>query len=376
MAGKKKLCFLSTVEFAVDVFLFNHLKELSKFYKITVITNRKNKSSSTKISKDINVINVNFSRKINLLNDLICLFQLIGIFLKTRFDVVTTITPKAGLLGMLASFLTFIPMRVHCFTGQVWAVKKGLKRIFFKFFDKLINYFSTHNIVDSKSQFSFLLNEKVISKKNSFVFGKGSICGVDLLNFRPNKKARSAVRKKFKIPDSAFIFLFVGRLNKDKGIYDLIDAFKKAKLESAFLMLVGPDEENISIKFQHCKNIFMHDFSASPQNFMASCDLLCLPSYREGFGNVVIEAAAVGVPAMISDIYGLCDAVVPNKTGIVHNVGDINHMVEMLKLMCEDKLLLKNLGNAARIRAKNEFDANLITKHWQSFYKTEISKFN
>ena len=372
--NKKSLCFVATVEYALDAFLYDHIINLSKFYKITVITNCKTKNFLTGKLNGISVININFSRKISVLNDLVCLFRLIIIFSNKKFDVVTSITPKAGLLAIFAAFFNSVPIRVHCFTGQIWSNKLGLKRWFFKQIDKFINITATHNIIDGKAQYNFLLNENVISKNNSFVFGNGSICGVNLEKFRPNKKARSILRKKFNIPNSAFIFLFVGRLNSEKGIYDLLSAFKKANLESSFLFLVGPDEENIGLKLQQNKNIIIHDFTPSPEDFMASCDLLCLPSYREGFGNVVIEAAASGIPSIVSDTYGLSDFVISKKTGFVHKVGDIDEIVKLFKMLYKDKLLVKNIGDKARASVRKDFDLNSISNHWLVFYKNIISK--
>jgi glycosyltransferase involved in cell wall biosynthesis len=372
--NKKSLCFVASVEYSLDAFLYDHIIKLSKFYKITVITNCKTKNFLTGKLNGISVINVNFSRKISVLNDLVCLFRLIIIFSNKKFDVVTSITPKAGLLAIFAAFFNSVPIRVHCFTGQIWSNKLGLKRWFFKQIDKFINTTTTHNIIDGKAQYNFLLNEKVISKNKSFVFGNGSICGVNLEKFRPNKKARSILRKKFNIPNSAFIFLFVGRLNSEKGIYDLLSAFKKANLKSTFLFLIGPDEENIGLKLQQSRNIIIHDYTATPEDFMASCDLLCLPSYREGFGNVVIEAAASGLPSIVSDTYGLSDFVISKKTGFVHKVGDIDEMVRLFKMLYKDKLLVKNIGEKARASVIKDFDLNSISNYWLVFYKNRISK--
>ena len=372
MENKKSICFVATVEFAVNSFLFYHLIELSKFYNITVITSHKNKNFLSSYKKNIKVINVNFVRRINIFYDPICFLQLVMIFWKNRFDAVSTITPKAGLLGMLASYITFIPMRVHCYTGQIWVTELGIRRILFRSVDKFINILSTHNIVDSKSQYNFLVDEFIIREDKSFVLGAGSICGVNVTKFKPSVKIRLSLRKKLKIPKSAFIFLFLGRLNKDKGVYDLIKAFKQANLDSCFLLFVGPDEEGIPSKFQHCNNIIFQGFSSSPQDFLASADILCLPSYREGFGNVVIEAAAAGIPSMVSNICGLSDTVVKNKTGLLHNVRDIDEISKLLKLTSKNKKLVKELGRAAMIRAVEEFNSDLMVNHWVKFYENVL----
>ena len=220
---------------------------------------------------------------------------------------------------MTASFLTFIPIRVHCFTGQVWATKSGLSRLLLKLIDKVVGILSTQNIVDSKSQYKFLVKENVLKKDKSLVFGSGSVSGIDLLKFKPNKKVKVKLRNKLKIPPASFVFIFLGRLNSDKGIYDLIHSFKSADLKSAYLLLIGPDEENIATKFKsNHSNIIFSGATSSPQDYLAASDILCLPSYREGFGNVVIEAAASGLPSIVSNIYGLSDAIIQNNTGLAH----------------------------------------------------------
>ena len=373
MKNKKSLCFISTVEFTVNAFLVSHLKNLSKNYNITVVTKLQNKNFFDDKKLNISTKNINFSRKINLCNDLICLVRMIYFFRKEKFDAVCSITPKAGLLGMLASYFCFVPMRVHCFTGQIWITKVGIKRYFFKFIDQLINILSTHNIVDSKSQFDFLLIESVINKK-SFVFGSGSINGVDLDKFKPNLRERYNLRKKLNISKSTFVILFLGRLNKDKGVYDLIKAFNRVNIDSACLLFVGPDEEKVNENFKNMKNILFYGPTSFPQKFLMSSDVLCLPSYREGFGNVIIEAAATGIPSIASNIYGLTDAIVPNETGLLHKVGDIDGIAGLIKLIFTNKKLSKELGKKAKKRAEIEFDTKILVRHWEAFFKKELSR--
>lgn len=374
MANRKSICFVATVEFAVSAFLLSHLKELSKYYDLTVIVNLKNPNFLIDKKLDIKLVNINFSRKINIISDLLSLVQLAYLFLIKKYDAVHSITPKAGLLAMIASFLTFTPVRVHCFTGQVWSTKSGLSRLFLKLIDKIIGNLSTQNIVDSKSQYDFLVKENVLNKDKALVFGSGSVSGVDLLKFKPNTKVKSSLRKKLKISPSSFVFVFLGRLNSDKGIYDLINAFILTDLKSAYLLLVGPDEENISSKFKgNQSNIIFSGLISSPQDFLAVSDVLCLPSYREGFGNVVIEAAATGVPSIVSNIYGLSDAIVLNKTGLAHEPHDVQEITKLMKSLFNNRKLVMDLGKAAKKRAISEFDSKILVKHWKIFYNHNLT---
>ncbi len=374
MANRKSICFVATVEFAVSAFLLSHLKELSKYYDLTVIVNLKNPNFLIDKKLDIKLVNINFSRKINIISDLLSLVQLAYLFLIKKYDAVHSITPKAGLLAMIASFLTFTPVRVHCFTGQVWSTKSGLSRLFLKLIDKIIGNLSTQNIVDSKSQYDFLVKENVLNKDKALVFGSGSVSGVDLLKFKPNTKVKSSLRKKLKISPSSFVFVFLGRLNSDKGIHDLINAFILTDLKSAYLLLVGPDEENISSKFKgNQSNIIFSGLISSPQDFLAVSDVLCLPSYREGFGNVVIEAAATGVPSIVSNIYGLSDAIVLNKTGLAHKPHDVQEITKLMKSLFNNRKLVMDLGEAAKKRAISEFDSKILVKHWKIFYNHNLT---
>jgi len=374
MINRKSICFVATVEFAVSAFLLSHLKELSKHYDLTVIVNLKNPNFLIDKKLDIKLVNINFSREINIISDLLSLVQLAYLFLIKKYDAVHSITPKAGLLAMIASFLTFTSVRVHCFTGQVWSTKSGLSRLFLKLIDKIIGNLSTQNIVDSKSQYDFLVKENVLNKDKALVLGSGSVSGVDLLKFKPNTKVKSSLRKKLKISPSSFVFVFLGRLNSDKGIHDLINAFILTDLKSAYLLLVGPDEENISSKFKgNQSNIIFSGATSSPQDFLAASDVLCLPSYREGFGNVVIEAAATGVPSIVSNIYGLSDAIVLNKTGLAHEPHDVQEITKLMKSLFNNRKLVMDLGKAAKKRAISEFDSKILVKHWKIFYNHNLT---
>jgi len=374
MVNRKSICFVATVEFAVSAFLLNHLKELSKYYDLTVVVNLKNPNFLIDTKLDINFVNINFSREINIISDLLSLAQLVYLFLIKRYDAVHSITPKAGLLAMIASFLTFIPVRIHCFTGQVWATKSGSSRLFLKLIDKVIGILSTQNIIDSKSQYNFLVKNNVLNEDKSLVFGSGSVSGVDLLKFKPNIKVKLSLRKKLNISTSSFVFVFIGRINFDKGIYDLIDSFILADLKSAYLLIIGPDEESILSKFKDKQsNIIFSDITSSPQDFLAVSDVLCLPSHREGFGNIVIEAAATGLPSIVSNIYGLSDAIVQNKTGLTHEPKNVEEITRLMIALFNDRKLVARLGKAAKKRAISEFDSKILVKHWKDFYNQKLT---
>ncbi len=371
--NKPKIFFVATVEFAINAFLFCHLKSLSKYFDITVIVNTNNPLFLKKQGLNIRVISLDISRKINFLKDLLCLVKLLLILSKERPTSIQSITPKAGLLSMLAGFFTAIPLRIHTFTGQVWVNKTGFKKLFFKLMDKLIGNLSTVNLIDSFSQRDFLISQNIFSSKKAIVFGSGSVSGVNLNKFKFSKKIYSKVRNQLSIPDNAFVFIYLGRLNRDKGVLDLASAFAKIQHKKAFLLIVGPDEGDF---VREIKIINAHKFSqlrfvgftSKPENFLAASDVLCLPSYREGFGNVIIEAAAIGIPAIASNIYGISDAILNKQTGLLHSPKDIGAIFRAMKYFINNPKIVQSYGRSAKERVSNEFDAKVMTKYWLDFY--------
>lgn len=372
-----KICFVLTAEFAVKAFLLGHLRALSGFYDVTVIVNTNNPNFLGEQGIKAKVIPLAIARNVCLPSDFNCLIKLIKIFHKQEFSAVHSVTPKAGLLAMLASWLVRVPLRVHTFTGQVWVTKKGVKRLLLKQFDRLIALFSTQIIVDSPSQHQFLIDENVITIKKSNVFAKGSISGVDLTRFKFNEERRKLIRLELNIPNEAIVFLFVGRLTKDKGVLDLAQAWRTIGSNEAHLLFVGPDEQNMQIRIALLAkadkaNIHFKGYTNVPEDFMSAADVICLPSYREGFGSVVIEAAAVGIPAIASHIYGLTDAVINNETGLLHTSGDIGAINNCLQNMLDNSTLRLKLGQKAQVRAVNDFDSHTITRAWVDFYRKNL----
>lgn len=369
----KKLCYIATIPAVIHAFLQNHIRASAQKYTVSIISN----PTDAELLASINArfIPLAVQRKISVWRDLQVLVQLVLMFRRERFDLVHSIMPKTGLLAMVAGFLTGTPIRIHTFTGQVWANKRGIKRASLKFFDRLIVFFATHTLMDSPSQRDFLIAEGVVPPHKAMVIGHGSICGVDPSRFHADSGSRLQTRQALGIAPHATVLLFLGRLNRDKGMPVLAEAFAEIlkKQPETVLVLVGAEEDFPYSKIQmicggDCKQLRRVSFTPYPEHYMAAADIFCLPSYREGFGQVIIEAAATGVPTVASRIYGITDAVDEGNTGLLFPAGDVAALTSSLLTLIEDVALRTQMGTEAKNRALALFSSQKISQDLQNFY--------
>jgi glycosyltransferase involved in cell wall biosynthesis len=337
----------------VNAFLREHIAAAAERFDVTVIAN-----SAQAPGVPARFVRVAIERRIAPLADLKALLELAVLFRRERFDLVHSVTPKAGLLAALAGSLARIPARLHTFTGQVWATRTGTMRGLLKTFDELTASLATRVLADSASQRAFLVAEGVVAPGKCGVLGYGSVNGVDGARFRPDAAARARARAEAGIPAQAVLFLYLGRLARDKGLADLARAF--SQLEDAWLLLVGPDEDGIAGELRaacgaSAARLRILAATGVPEQFMAAADVFVLPSYREGFGSVILEAAAAGVPAIATRIYGLTDAVVEGETGCLVPPRDPAALCERMRALQQDGALRARLGRAARERALRDF---------------------
>lgn len=385
MHKKLNIARVSTVPF----FMLTQLKSQIDFFAsrgmtVTVITSAEDFPGQMNKIERANYISVNISRNISLGSDIVSLIRLFRVFRSRKFDVVHSTTPKAGLLCAIASYAAGVPIRLHTFTGQPWATMSGVKKNILKICDRVIGTLNTHCYADSPTQKNFLVENSIIKKESISVLGQGSLAGVDLTRFN---KARypsefvSELRSTLGIPLNGKVILFVGRITPEKGIQELMDAFIKvaAADDLIHLLLVGPVEEkgcgviDAFASDRAWARVHQVGFTNEPEKFMALADVLCLPSYREGFGTVVIEAAAMGIPTVGTSIYGLSDAVVDGVTGLLVPPRDANALGRALAILLDDIALLQEMGKRANVRAVEEFDSarisNLMLNEYERFYR-------
>jgi glycosyltransferase involved in cell wall biosynthesis len=329
---------------------------------------------------------IQMARKAEPFHDLHALIALTRLLWRNRFDIVHSSTPKAGLLTALAGVLARVPVHIHTFTGQVWVGMRGVPRNIMKLCDWIIGHLNTQCYADSASQRHFLINERLVAASKLSVLGEGSVSGVELKRFSLKifgKERVTAMRRELGIAEQSFVILFVGRLTKDKGIRELVAAFRMLQRDrkDVELILVGPFEperdplprETLD-ELSNNPRIHAVGFSSEPEKYMAVSDVFCLPSYREGFGSVIIEAAAMGLPSVGSKVVGLVDAVVDGETGSLVPTKDVYALKQALLRMLSEPNMRHRMGNAARTRAVRDFDSKIINRLVVEEYKKLVAR--
>ena len=369
---RKRICLVCAEPATFDAFLAPHAARLGADCAVSVVANGRPRTAD---SVQASFYSVPLARSISPFRDLAALWQLVRLFRAERFDAVHSFTPKAGLIAMLAARRAGVGVRMHTFTGQVWATKSGLARCFLQQLDRLMVRRATHLLADSPSQAEFLVAARIVPRARIAVIGDGSICGVNLDRFKPDTVARREVRAELGVAVEARLFLFLGRLKRDKGVGELAHAFRELAATHAHVHLafVGPDEENLQSELKAtlatcADRVRFVGVTAQPERYLAAADALCLPSHREGFGNVIIEAAACGCPAVASRIYGVTDAVDEGRTGLLHPPRDVAALTECLARCATDRGLVGRLGSAARARAERLFSERRVTDGLAEFY--------
>jgi glycosyltransferase involved in cell wall biosynthesis len=318
---------------------------------------------------------IRIPRDINPFKDLLALWLLFRHFRKSTYHIVHSTTPKAGLLVALSAFLAHVPIRLHTFTGQRWATLawplKGILRVA----DKTICRLNSRVYADSHSQAEFLIREGIVARHKISVLHRGSLGGIDLDRFDPHRyeMERQRIREQLGLAPNSVNVLFVGRITRDKGIIELIDAFTMLthSTDGINLLLVGPFEPHLDPLPQRTvetiknhNNIHAVGLQPQPEHYYRVADIFCLPSYREGFGTVVLEAAAMGLPTVGTRIPGLVDSVVDGETGILIDRHCADDLSAALARLIDDE----ELRNAQE-RARRDFDYRLIAEKQLEEYR-------
>jgi glycosyltransferase involved in cell wall biosynthesis len=363
------------VPFTANAFLTQHILALASKYRVAIALNGRVQELRPEL-RQTEIHRFCIVREIAPLCDLIALISLWNLFRRERFDIIHSMSPKAGLLATVAGFLAGVPVRIHWFTGQVWATRRGLMRFVLRTMDQITSRCATDLLSDSHSQAKFLTTEKVTSTGKIQVLASGSTCGVDILRFHPDLETRNRIRAGYGIPAEATIALFVGRMQPEKGIRELCASFLAAakSCPQLHLMLVGPDEAGMKKYIQAelaeaSKKLHWVGLTERPEEYMAAADFLILPSYREGFGSVVIEAAACGIPSIGTNIYGLSDAIIDGVTGFLVPVANAKALEAAILRLSVDVVKRKEMGERALTRVLTSFRQDILVEALLKYYE-------
>lgn len=379
MTPRPKVALVVTSVLQVRFFLVPHIRALSRLYDVTLILKDDHPDILAQMDLPARVIVAPIERQIRPWQDLRGLWTLWRLFCRERFDLVHTMTPKAGLLGTVAAWLSRTPVRLHTFQGETWANKTGFMRWLLRSLDWWVAQLATHLTVVSASEREVLIAEGLLPASKSCVLAKGSIGGVDLKRFQPDPARRQQLRMQAGVSAQEVQFLYMGRLTLDKGLLELAQAFARlaAELPQVRLRVVGPDEEGLQAQLQPllqscAQRVTIEPYTARPEDCLQAADVLVLPSHREGFGVVIIEAAAMQVPAIASRIYGISDAMVDKQTGLMFKVRDANDLLVQMRCLALDPELRARLGQQARERVQRDFDQRQVVGAFVDYYASVL----
>lgn len=376
-----RLCYLTTTDLIIRFFLTEHIRRAAGSHDVTVVVNTAQPDLLMRAGIGARLVPLPIEREIAPWSDLKVLFHLYRLFRRNRFDLVHSVAPKAGLLGMLAAWLARVPVRLHTFQGEVWVTRRGLVRWLLRAIDQLTARLATDLLVVSESERSFLVEQGVIPAGKARVLGQGSISGVDIKRFRADDERRESVRQELGVGREDVLVLFLGRLKRDKGVLDLAQAFREVCIDvpRVHLCLVGPDEDGLRAAIETvcqgcCSRLHFHGYTAVPEHYLVAADVLSLPSYREGFGMTIIEAGACGVPAIASRIYGITDAVEEGVTGLLHEPSDIPGIAQLLRRLAGNADERRSLGERARARVLRDFRQEDVIFATQTYYEQALAR--
>jgi glycosyltransferase involved in cell wall biosynthesis len=369
-----KILRVATVPYQIHVFLKDQiLLSLRDGHQVFVVTGYDHALELFCKKNGVTYYPIKMARRISPWSDLKSFILLLRILAKHDIDIVHSISSKAGFLAALSGWLLRVPIRLHVFIGIPWSGMKGATRLVAKLCDWLILALNTRCYADGKSQTEFLESEGISAREQVVVLGEGSISGVDIGRFDRKRFEHQnlIIRKEINIEPQARVIAFFGRITREKGVSELALAFARVSkvYPDAVLLMIGeedkdtdpvPDEPLSMLK--NNPNVRFLGFNDEPEKFLSLAEFLVLPSYREGFCNAVIEAAALGLPAVGTKVMGLVDSIVEGETGVLVEVKTVEPLIEAICVLLSDPERCRSLGDAARKRVLRSFrkgDVNL-----------------
>ncbi len=368
-----KICFITTIPLTLKSFVLETAKYLHEHtdWDISFICSPDDEFEKS-LPEYIHFYPVSMKRGIDL-SGVSAVFEMIKIFKRERFDLIQYSTPNAAFYASIAGWLSKVPVRLYCQWGMVYVGFSGIKRYLFKNIEKMVCFLSTWIEPDSYSNLHYSHIEKLYPSTKGSVVWNGSACGVNFEKFDNSKKEeyRIAVRNEIKCSSSQFVFGYVGRITRDKGVNELLSAFKRLteKYNDISLLMVGGTENDSSIDstlFEWAKNskhVIFIGYTDVVEKYLSAMDIYVLPSYREGFGMGVVEAEAMGVPVIVTNIPGPIDAMKNEFTGLIVEKQNSKALYEIMESLYNDRARVESYGKQAPSFAYNAFEQKQLFSH-------------
>ena len=379
-----KIIRTTTVPTSLYSFCLDLFKDLSSKYEVVAVSSPEIELKQIEEEANIRCIGVPMERSISPFKDLVSLWRLIQVFRKEKPDMVHSMTPKAGLLSMMAAWVTRVPVRIHTFTGLVFPTSTGLKRKILMLTDRITCACATHIIPEGEGVKQDL-QQHGITKKELKVLGYGNIKGINLKHYALTgniKEQATAIRKNLHIDENDYVFLFIGRLVGDKGIHELVDAFETLSTihPHLHLILVGAEEPNLDpLKIETRKKIHqiptIHEVGeqVDVRPWYAASNALVFPSYREGFPNVVIEAGAMELPSIVTDINGSREIVINEVNGVIIPSKNVQALQEAMENFILHPEQTKEMGRKARPLIESRYEQSFVQQCLKDFYDSILT---
>lgn len=379
--SKRKMFRIAAIPGSLSGLLEGQLKFLNKYFNVFAVASPGSKHFDIRTEEGIESFEINIERRIHLYKDLISLFQLYLLFRNEKPDIIHSITPKAGLLSMTAGFFAGVPIRIHTFTGLIFPSQNGFMYFLLKNMDRLTCFFATKLIPEGEGVRYDLIKHKV-TKKPLNVIANGNVNGIDTVHFsklKISQDRRFALRSKLDINKNSIVYTFVGRIVCDKGINELVSAFCRLYKfdENTRLLLVGPFEKEldhilpeIEIEVHNHPGIIWVGWQNDVRPFFAITDVFTFPSYREGFPNVLMQAGAMELPSIATDINGCNEIIEDGVNGILIPPNDEETlyaaMVDLLVSKEKRKLLTLTARQIIIDRYERQFVWDELLKEYQN----------
>ena len=365
---KKKLIYCSTIPTSINLFCRGLFCELASNYEVVVVSSPGEELDEIAQREHVRCVPIRMHREIAPLADVYALVHLIRFFRTEHPDAIHSFTPKAGLLCMMAAKIARVPIRIHTFTGLVWPTSEGIKRLILRTTDRLTCACASHVLAEGQGVRRDLTSGG-ITRKQVHVLGYGNLRGIDLGYWQPENRKKTA---------ETFRLIYVGRLVPDKGLNELVQAFLLLLRHhpNSTLTLVGWYEENTPLlpatlnAIDQCDAIQYVGRQADVRPFYQETDCLVLPSYREGFPNVVLEAGAMGLPAIVTDINGSREIIQNGENGLIIPPHDANRLYIAMRYMVEHPTERSRMASAARPLIVARFDQRFVRKCLKEYYET------